>query len=142
MNAIKALKPMLGLVAGLTLAAATGIGPVAAETRVVFVTHGQSGDPYWSVVKNGMDDAAKTLGVKAEYLAPETFDMAKMAQMIDAAAASKPDGLVVSIPDAAALGDAGEERGRGRHAGDRHRFRRRQADQGARRPALSRPVRI
>ena len=75
----------------------------ADETRVVFVTHGQSGDPYWSVVKNGMDDAAKTLGVKAEYLAPETFDMAKMAQMIDAAAASKPDGLVVSIPDAAAL---------------------------------------
>ena len=40
------------------------------ETRVVFVTHGQSGDPYWSVVKNGMDDAAKTLGVKAEYLCP------------------------------------------------------------------------
>jgi simple sugar transport system substrate-binding protein len=83
---------------GLTMAA-------AAETRVVFVTHGQSGDPYWSVVKNGMDDAAKTLGVKAEYLSPETFDMVKMAQMIDAAAASKPDGLVVSIPDAAALSD-------------------------------------
>ena len=30
--------------------------------------------------------------------------MAKMAQMITAAAASKPDGLVVSVPDAAALG--------------------------------------
>jgi simple sugar transport system substrate-binding protein len=85
-----------------TLAVATA---VQAETRVVFVTHGQSGDPYWSVVKNGMDDAAKTLGVKAEYLAPETFDMAKMAQMIDAAAASKPDGLVVSIADPAALSE-------------------------------------
>ena len=84
------------------MSAATGLA-AADETRVVFVTHGQSGDPYWSVVKNGMDDAAKTLGVKAEYLAPETFDMAKMAQMIDAAVASKPDGLVVSIPDAAAL---------------------------------------
>ena len=72
---------------------------------MVFVTHGQSGDPYWSVVKNGMDDAAKTLGVKAEYLAPETFDMAKMAQMIDAAVASKPDGLVVSIADPAALSE-------------------------------------
>lgn len=79
-------------------------GAASAQTRVVFVTHGQSGDPYWSVVKNGMDDAAKTLGVTAEYLAPETFDMAKMAQMITAAAASSPDGLVVSIPDAAALG--------------------------------------
>jgi simple sugar transport system substrate-binding protein len=91
----------------LALSLAVGVGLVSAslaETRVVFVTHGQGGDPYWSVVKNGMDDAAKTLGVKAEYLAPETFDMAKMAQMITAAAASKPDGLVVSIPDAAALG--------------------------------------
>jgi simple sugar transport system substrate-binding protein len=98
-------RPILGLVAGLTLLSAATTHAAADETRVVFVTHGQSGDPYWSVVKNGMDDAAKTLGVKAEYLAPETFDMAKMAQMIDAAAASKPDGLVVSIADPAALSE-------------------------------------
>jgi simple sugar transport system substrate-binding protein len=90
------------LILGLGLAAGLA-GAAAAETRVVFVTHGQSGDPYWSVVKNGMDDAAKALGVKAEYLSPETFDMVKMAQLIDAATASKPDGLVVSIPDTAAL---------------------------------------
>jgi simple sugar transport system substrate-binding protein len=78
-------------------------GSALAQSRIVFVTHNQSGDPYWSVVKNGMDDAAKALGVTAEYLSPETFDMVKMAQLIDAAIASKPDGLVVSIPDAAAL---------------------------------------
>ena len=101
----KLIKPTLAMVAGVALMTAA-IGPSAAdETRVVFVTHGQSGDPYWSVVKNGMDDAAKTLGVKAEYLSPETFDMAKMAQMIDAITASKPDGMVVSIPDAAALSE-------------------------------------
>ncbi|MET0597326.1 MAG: sugar ABC transporter substrate-binding protein [Mesorhizobium sp.] len=98
------LRPMLGIAAALTVLSASAAF-AADETRVVFVTHGQSGDPYWSVVKNGMDDAAKTLGVKAEYLSPETFDMAKMAQMIDAVAASKPDGLVVSIPDAAALSE-------------------------------------
>jgi simple sugar transport system substrate-binding protein len=90
------------LVLGLALTAGLA-GAAVAETRVVFVTHGQSGDPYWSVVKNGMDDAAKALGVKAEYLSPETFDMVKMAQLIDAATASKPDGIVVSIPDTAAL---------------------------------------
>ena len=101
----KFMKPALGAIAGLTLLASASQMAAADETRVVFVTHGQSGDPYWSVVKNGMDDAAKTLGVKAEYLAPETFDMAKMAQMIDAIAASKPDGLVVSVPDAAALSE-------------------------------------
>lgn len=94
----------LGLAAGLTLlGAGLSTATAADQTRVVFVTHGQSGDPYWSVVKNGMDDAAKALGVKADYLSPETFDMAKMAQLIDAAVASKPDGLVVSIPDEAAL---------------------------------------
>lgn len=88
---------------GLAVVAGLAASSAWAETRVVFVTHGQSGDPYWSVVKNGMDDAAKALGVKAEYLSPETFDMVKMAQLIDAATASKPDGLVVSVPDAAAL---------------------------------------
>ena len=56
-------KFVLGMMILAGLAAAA-----AAQTRVVFVTHGQSGDPYWSVVKNGMDDAAKALGVKAEYL--------------------------------------------------------------------------
>ena len=101
----KIMKPVLGLLAGLTMLSAAAGFAAADETRVVFVTHGQSGDPYWSVVKNGMDDAAKTLGVKAEYLAPESFDMAKMAQMIDAAAASKPDGLVVSIADPAAVSE-------------------------------------
>ena len=35
--------------------------------------------------------------------APQTFDMVKMSQLIDAAVASEPDGLVVSIPDADAL---------------------------------------
>jgi len=102
---VKIMKPVLGILAGLTMLSAAAVYAAAEETRVVFVTHGQSGDPYWSVVKNGMDDAAKALNVKAEYLAPETFDMAKMAQMIDAAVASKPDGLVVSIADPAALSE-------------------------------------
>ena len=74
--------------------------------RVVVVTHGQASDPFWSVVKNGVDYAAKTFGITVEYRAPDTFDMVKMAQLIDAAVASHPDGLVVSIPDASALGDS------------------------------------
>jgi simple sugar transport system substrate-binding protein len=44
------------------------------------------------------------MGVTVEYQAPQTFDMVAMAQLIDAAVASDPDGLVVSIPDAEALG--------------------------------------
>ena len=78
----------------------------AKELRFVVVSHGQASDPFWSVVKNGVDDAMKDMGVKVAYRAPDTFDMVAMSQMIDAAVASRPDGLVVSIPDADALGDA------------------------------------
>jgi simple sugar transport system substrate-binding protein len=72
--------------------------------RFVVVSHGQASDPFWSVVKNGVDQASKDLGVSVEYQSPGRFDMVAMSQLIDAAVASKPDGLVVSIPDANALG--------------------------------------
>ena len=93
-----------------SLAACTGErvagGGAAADSavRIVVVTHGQSSDPFWSIVANGVDDAAKTLGIRVEYQAPSTFDMIRMSQLIDAAVASRPSGLVVSIPDADALG--------------------------------------
>ena len=74
------------------------------DFRFVVVTHGQASDPFWSVAANGVDAAAEDMGVEVEYQAPETFDMVAMSQLIDAAVASQPDGLVVSIPDADALG--------------------------------------
>ena len=83
------------------------IQPAAAqddEIRIVVVSHGQASDPFWSVVQNGVAAAGEDLGVTVEYQAPQTFDMVAMAQLIDAAVASEPDGLVVSIPDAEALG--------------------------------------
>jgi simple sugar transport system substrate-binding protein len=73
------------------------------ELRIVMVTHGQSADPFWSVVANGAHRAARDLGVRVEYQAPTRFDMVEMSQMIDAVVASRPAGLVVSIPDAPAL---------------------------------------
>ncbi|MGD9507995.1 MAG: sugar ABC transporter substrate-binding protein [Geminicoccaceae bacterium] len=96
--------------AGLLLAGAAAFMPVQAAlaqdapTKIAVITHGQAADPYWSVVKNGVDAAAKTQGAEVDYRAPDTFDMVQMAQLVDAAVASKPDGLVVSIPDADALG--------------------------------------
>jgi simple sugar transport system substrate-binding protein len=74
--------------------------------RIVVITHGQASDPFWSVVKRGVDDAARDMRVTVEYQAPGTFDMVAMAQLIDAAVASDPDGIVVSIPDPDALGDS------------------------------------
>ncbi|MBA2597989.1 MAG: sugar ABC transporter substrate-binding protein [Chloroflexia bacterium] len=76
------------------------------DLRFVVVTHGQASDPYWSVVQNGFNQAAEDMGVQVDYQAPDTFDMVAMAQLIDAAVASQPDGMAISIPDADALGDS------------------------------------
>jgi simple sugar transport system substrate-binding protein len=89
-----------------TPAASGGGGGSADRSGILIevVTHGQASDPFWSIFKNGVDQAGKDMGVKVEYAAPDTFDMVKMASLIDAAVAKKPQGLVISIPDATALG--------------------------------------
>ena len=80
--------------------------PARDDVRIIVVTHGSAADPFWSVVKNGVDDAAADMGVRVEYRAPDTFDMVQMSLLIDAAVAAEPHGLVVSIPDADALESA------------------------------------
>ncbi|MDX1464798.1 MAG: substrate-binding domain-containing protein, partial [Halomonas sp.] len=82
-------------------------GPAQAQednNRFVMVTHGVPSDPFWSVVKNGAEEAADLVGAELEYRAPSTFDMAKMQQLVDAAVASNPDGLILSFTDEDALG--------------------------------------
>ena len=76
------------------------------DISIVVVAHGQASDPFWSVVKNGVDAAAKDMGVSVSYQAPSTFDMVAMSQLIDAAVATNPDAMVISIPDADALARA------------------------------------
>lgn len=97
------------LVVALVLLSAVSLTTAQDEMRpyrIVVVTHGQASDPFWSVVKNGVDAAGRDMRVTVEYQAPATFDMVAMSQLIDAAVASAPDGLVVSVPDADALGDS------------------------------------
>jgi simple sugar transport system substrate-binding protein len=67
------------------------------------VSHGQTSDPFWSVVANGAGDAAREMGVRLEYQAPPSFDMVRMSQLIDAAVASRPSALAISVPDPDAL---------------------------------------
>lgn len=85
--------------------AAFTLGAAHAQ-NIAVVTHGQANDAFWSVVKNGVEAAAKDSGAKVTYRAPESFDMVAMSRLIDAAVNQKPDGLVVSLPDASALGPA------------------------------------
>ena len=90
--------------ASVSIAAVITMAGPAFATDIIVVAHGQANDPFWSVIKNGAEKAGKDTGVNVEFRSPETFDMVQMGQMIDAAVNKSPDGLVVSIPDADALG--------------------------------------
>jgi len=77
-----------------------------ANLKFYVITHGQASDPFWSVVKKGVDQAAHDMCVTAIYESPTgtSFDVVAMAHLIDTAVATHPSGLVVSIPDPNALG--------------------------------------
>ena len=94
---------VLSLAVGVGVFAQGGASTAPRPYHFIVVTHGQASDPFWSVVKNGVDQAAADMRVTVDYESPQTFDMVAMSQLIDAAVASKPDGLVVSIPDPDAL---------------------------------------
>ena len=80
-------------------------GAVSAE-RYVMVTHGEGNDPFWPVVQKGGEDAARAIGADFEYIYNPSADMADMASSIQAAAATSPDGMVISLPDPDSLGPA------------------------------------
>jgi simple sugar transport system substrate-binding protein len=100
---------MKHLVRTALIAGAVAIATPALAVDIIVVSHGQANDPFWSVVKNGVDKAAEDTGATVDYRAPETFDMVVMSQLIDAAVNQEPDGIVVSIPDADALGPSIEK---------------------------------
>ncbi|MCY4207017.1 MAG: sugar ABC transporter substrate-binding protein [Roseovarius sp.] len=93
-------KPFMAAVALTLLASA------AFAERYVVITHTQGTDPFWPVVEKGARDAGTAVGATIEYNFDVSGDMAAMAKLIEAAAATQPDGIVVSLPDAAALGPA------------------------------------
>ena len=74
--------------------------------RYVMVTHGEGNDPFWPVVQKGGEDAAAAIGADFEYIYNPSADMADMASSIQAAAATQPDGMVISLPDPDSLGAA------------------------------------
>ncbi|MFK7852806.1 MAG: sugar ABC transporter substrate-binding protein [Granulosicoccus sp.] len=95
---------MNNLLKGVLTSCAIAVATPAVAQDIIVVAHGQANDPFWSVVKNGVEEAGKDTGINVDYRSPETFDMVAMSQLIDAAVNQEPDGLIVSIPDADALG--------------------------------------
>jgi simple sugar transport system substrate-binding protein len=69
--------------------------------RIAVVTHGQASSTFWSTVRNGINAAARDMKVSVSYKAPDAFSVATMRDLINEAVDTRPDGLVVSIPDPA-----------------------------------------
>jgi simple sugar transport system substrate-binding protein len=67
--------------------------------RIAVVTHGPASSRFWAIIRNGVDSAARRLDVLVDYKSPDVYSLERMTQLIDQAIATKPDGLVVSIPE-------------------------------------------
>ncbi len=86
------------------LAAAMALGvsaPIAsaAGERFVLISHAPDSDSWWNTIKNAIKIAGKQMDVTVEYRNPPTGDLADMARIVQQAAASKPDGIIVTIAD-------------------------------------------
>ena len=104
---MKTIKQISTVVIGAVVASMLAITAFAQDGgRYVMITHTQGTDPFWPVVEKGGKDAAKAIGAELEYNFDPSGDMAGMAKLIEAAVATNPDGIIVSLPDPDALGGA------------------------------------
>ena len=63
MRAVKAGAMALGLSAALAAGSAFAAAKTAKDVHIIFITHGQANDVYWSVVKNGVQAGQAAMGV-------------------------------------------------------------------------------
>src|SRR4051794_57659 len=87
-------------VRGSVEAAPTPGAPVPdGAVRIAVVTHGPASSKFWAIIRNGVDSAARRLDVLVDYRSPDVYSLERMSSLIDQAVATRPDGLVVSIPE-------------------------------------------
>jgi simple sugar transport system substrate-binding protein len=71
------------------------------DVRIAVVTHGQASSPFWAIVRTGVTAAERQMGVQVDYEAPDVYSLDRMIELVDQAVASRPAGLVVSLPEPA-----------------------------------------
>jgi simple sugar transport system substrate-binding protein len=79
--------------------AAGGPARPGGGVRIAVVTHGQASSPFWAIVRNGVEAAARQMDVVVDYRAPDVYSLERMERLVDQAVARRPDGLVVSLPE-------------------------------------------
>jgi simple sugar transport system substrate-binding protein len=72
-----------------------------ASTGLTFysVTHGESGNVFWAIYRNGIRDAAKKYGATVKDLPLENFAVGAYVDLLNQAIAAKPDGIYATILD-------------------------------------------
>jgi simple sugar transport system substrate-binding protein len=73
--------------------------PDSNAIRIAVVTHGVASSAFWSIVRNGAQAAGRQMDVLVDYRSPEIYDLERQKDLVNEAAASRPDGLVVSLPE-------------------------------------------
>jgi ribose transport system substrate-binding protein len=96
---ITALVSALGLV---LIAAGCG-GSRHQSTEKYYLVAANIKVPYWQSAQSGLVRAARQLGVQAEMVGPETYDVKGEKEAFAAAVAKKPTGILVSAADPNAL---------------------------------------
>jgi simple sugar transport system substrate-binding protein len=94
-------------IAGLLALLCAGVAlPATAQEKFVLIDHTNGTDTFWPVVLNGAMEAAKKVGAQLIFRHPDKVDAVEEAQIIEAAIAQKPDGMIISILDPTVIGPA------------------------------------
>ena len=89
----------LGALTALGILSAVATPAVAEGERIILISHAPDSDSWWNTIKNAIKIAGDQMNVTVEYRNPPTGDLADMARIVQQAAASNPDGIIVTIAD-------------------------------------------
>ena len=94
-----AIQQSKGVLLALGILSAGATPAVAEGERFVLISHAPDSDSWWNTIKNAIKIAGEQMKVTVEYRNPPTGDLADMARIVQQAAASNPDGIIVTIAD-------------------------------------------
>jgi simple sugar transport system substrate-binding protein len=82
-------------------ATTTAAAPAQTGKKLTFysVTHGESGNVFWAIYRNGIRDGSKLYNVTVKDLPLEQFAVAGYVDLLEQAISAKPDGIFATILD-------------------------------------------
>jgi simple sugar transport system substrate-binding protein len=86
----------LGLIG---IAASVSLPAVAAPLKIVLAIHGSTANEFWQPVKKGFEDGAKIQADCQMLFTNTNMSVQEELANVDAALATNPDALILTIPD-------------------------------------------